>query len=91
MPIADEPVPPPAPGVADAGVCLVLRNAVLRHLRGSAEKKARGERRHEILVCVAQARREQDAGFGRRGCTPLLGRVAALNAGGREGLRDPER
>jgi hypothetical protein len=41
------------------------------------QKKDRASRRHELLVCVRQARAEQDAGRG-GGVEELLGRIAKL-------------
>jgi hypothetical protein len=49
---------------------------VLAYLR-ERQAKGRKERRHELLVCAANARREQDAGRG-EGVEELLGNIAKL-------------
>jgi ankyrin repeat protein len=50
---------------------------VLAALQKCKRAKERGERRHEMLVCVSQARAEQDAGRGDE-VEELLGRIAKL-------------
>jgi hypothetical protein len=59
--------------VAIADTVPVYYQQVLSFLR----KKERATRRNELLVCVANARTEQDAGRG-EGLHPLLNKIAKL-------------